>query len=55
MIQLMQVSKSHILKKIAIYEQDGIVRFGKNPLHTEATNFQNDLHTWQREQGLRGK
>ncbi len=42
-------------KRIAIYEQNGIVRFGKNPLHTEATNFQNDLHTWQREQGLRGK
>ena len=42
-------------KRIAIYEQDGNVNFGKNPLHTEATTLQQNIHNWQKEQGYRRK
>jgi hypothetical protein len=31
----------------------GILQFGPNPLHTEATNFQNKVRLWQEAQGLR--
>ena len=40
-------------KRIAVYEEDGQVYFGKNPKHTEVTNLQNDLHREQRADGLR--
>lgn len=42
-------------KRIAIYEQNGIVHFGKNPLHTEATNLQKEIHDWQKANGYRRK
>lgn len=40
-------------KRIAIYEQNGKVYFGKNPLHTEATTLQQNIHRWQKENGYR--
>lgn len=40
-------------QKLAIYEENGIVQFGKNPKHTDVTNMQNDLHRTQRKEGLR--
>ena len=42
-------------KRIAVYEQNGKVYFGKNPMHTEATNLQLEIHNWQKENGYRSK
>ena len=42
-------------KRIAVYEENGKVNFGKNKKHTEVTNRQNRLHDWQRKAGLRTK
>ena len=40
-------------QKLAIYEENGIVKFGKNPKHTDVTNMQNKLHRVQRKEGIR--
>ena len=40
-------------KRIAIFEENGIVQFGKNPKHTEATTLQQKIHIWQKEKGIR--
>ena len=40
-------------QRIAVYEENGRVSFGKNPNHTDVTTMQNELHGWQREEGLR--
>lgn len=40
-------------ERIAIYEENGKVQFGKNPNHTDVTNMQNKLYRWQRKEGLR--
>ena len=40
-------------KRIAIYEQNGIIRFGKNPQHTAATTLQQEIHNWQKKNGYR--
>ena len=42
-------------QKLAIYEENGVVKFGKNPNHTDVTNMQNNLHRSQRNEGLRLK
>lgn len=47
------MSIQSLFKKIAIYEQDGKVNFGKNHLHTESTALQQNLHNWRKEQGFR--
>ena len=36
-----------------IFEENGIVQFGKNPKHTEATTLQQKIHIWQKEKGIR--
>ena len=33
--------------------EKGIIVFGNNPKHTQATNFQNKVLRWQRGNGLR--
>lgn len=40
-------------KRIAIFEENGIVQFGKDPKHTEATTLQQKIHIWQKEKGIR--
>ena len=40
-------------KRIAIFEENGIVQVGKNPKHTEATTLQQKIHIWQKEKGIR--
>lgn len=40
-------------KRIAIFEENGIVQFGKTPKHTEATTLQQKIHIWQKEKGIR--
>lgn len=40
-------------KRIAIFEENGIVQFGKNPKHTEATTLQQKIHIWQKKKGIR--
>ena len=40
-------------KKLEIYEENGVIKFGKNFKHTEVTNLQNGLHGEQRKEGLR--
>lgn len=40
-------------KRIAIFEENGIVQFGKDPKHTEATALQQKIHIWQKEKGIR--
>lgn len=40
-------------KRIAIFEENGIVQFWKNPKHTEATTLQQKIHIWQKEKGIR--
>lgn len=42
-------------KRITIYEENGMVKFGKNPKHTEATSMQQKIHIWQKGKGLRKK
>lgn len=42
-------------KTLSFYEQNGIVQFGKNQLHTDAATLQQQLHIWQKEQGYRRK
>ena len=42
-------------KRIAVYEKDGIVYFGKNPLHTQATTLQQAINKWQKDKGYRRK
>ena len=42
------------IQKIAIYEQDGKVNFGKNHLHTESTILQQNLHNWRKDKDLGG-
>ena len=39
--------------RIAVYEVNGIVRFGKNPAHTEATTLQQNIHIWQKTNNFR--
>ncbi|MEQ7054506.1 hypothetical protein ABN764_28130, partial [Paenibacillaceae sp. P-4] len=43
-----------IVLKLHQKSPNGILVFGNNEKHTEATNFQNKVFKWQREQGLRG-
>jgi hypothetical protein len=40
---------------LKIYQETpgGVFQFGLNPVHTEATTFQNQVLLWQRQQGLR--
>lgn len=40
-------------KRIAFFEESGIVQFGKNTKHTEATTLQQKIHIWQKEKGIR--
>lgn len=36
--------------RIAVYEVNGIVRFGKNPAHTEATTLQQKIYIFGKKQ-----
>ena len=41
-------------KTLKMYkDENGIYTFGNNPRHTSATNFQNKVLKWQRDNGLR--